>query len=225
MAEVGADVWVLTETFTDRSPGAGFEGCHAPHHPDRRPDERERWTAVWSRWPVKPLDDPPPHRRGTIALMVAAPFGPVIVYGSVIAWGHEPCFDDGRPARTWQVHLAEIERQSAEWAALRRAHPDVPLLVAGDLNQGRSGRRWDYGTTATRQALTEGLDRAGLTCVTEVDLVADRRLERSHVEHICVDPRLEVVGEVLVWDRVDDTGTRLSDHPTIAVDVVRRSSN
>ena len=223
MAEIDADVWVLTETFTDRSPGDGYDGWHSPHHPDRRSDERERWTAVWSRWPITPLDDPPPHRRGTVIVRVEAPIGPIIVYGSVIAWANESSFDDGRPARAWQVHLAEIERQSTEWAAIRRAHPEVPLVVAGDLNQGRSGRRWDYGTSATSSSLTSGLERAGLRCLTEVDLVADGLVERSHVEHICLDPQLEMTGHVLASDRVDDDGTRLSDHPTIAVDVLPHS--
>lgn len=221
MAEVDADVWVLTETFTDRSPGAGYAGCCSPHHPERRPDEAERWTAIWSRWPMAPLDVPLPHRRGTIAARVEAPFGPLIVYGTVIAWANEPVFDDGQPAKPWEVHLAEIERQSREWVTMRDSYPGVPLVVAGDLNQGRSGRKWDYGTAAARRDLTDGLNRAGLRCATEVDLVEDGPLDRSHVEHICIDHRLEVVGDVHAWDRVDHDGTRLSDHPTLAVDVTR----
>ena len=46
---------------------------------------------------------------------IYTPEGPLVVYGTVIAWANEPHFDDGTPARMWEVHLAEIERQSAEW--------------------------------------------------------------------------------------------------------------
>jgi hypothetical protein len=33
----------------------------------------------------------------------------------------------------------------------------VPVVVAGDFNQARSGRRWSYGTDAARQRPTAGL--------------------------------------------------------------------
>ena len=220
MALVDADIWVLTETFVDRVPSAGFDAAFSPPHPDRRPDPNERWTAIWSRWPITPLDDPAPHRRGSVAAMIATPTGPLVVYGTVIAYHGEPTHDDGRPARAWEVHRAEIERQTAEWRRLRELHPDVPIVVAGDFNQARSGRPRSYGTDAARQALNEGLAHAGLRCLTDVDLVeTDAISDRSHVEHIAASEALEQVGPVHAWDRVDVAGRRLSDHPTLAVDL------
>ena len=217
---VAADVWVLTETFLDRSPGDGFVGVFSPPHPVRRSGPDERYVGVWSRWPIELLDVPFAHRRGTVAVMVEAPLGPLIVYGCVIAYGGERTFNDGSPARPWEVHAAEVERQTAEWRHLRTLHPGVPLVVAGDFNQARSGRRRSYGTNATRAALTAGLAAAGLRSLTDVDLVATGAIgERSHVEHICASDELEPVSEVLAWDRVDEDGRRLSDHPTIAVDL------
>ncbi|MFM7685722.1 MAG: hypothetical protein ACKPDI_07345, partial [Actinomycetota bacterium] len=67
-------------------PGDGFEAVFSPPHPDRRPNPDERWTAIWSRWPITPLDDPAPHRRGSVAGMVTTPMGSLIVYGTVIAY-------------------------------------------------------------------------------------------------------------------------------------------
>jgi len=219
LAQVDADIWVLTETFTDRSPVPGFTGVFSPPHPERRPNPDERWTAVWSRWPIEQLDEPAPHRRGTVAARIATPTGPVIVYGTVIAYQHEPTHDDGRPARGWEVHTAEVTRQSAEWQLLRQQHPETPLVVAGDFNQARSGRPRSYGTTATRAAMTDALSRAGLRCLTEVDLVESGAItQRSHVEHICVSDGL-TAAPVLAWDRVDDNGVSVSDHPTLAVDL------
>lgn len=220
MELVAADIWVLTETFVDRSPGPGFNPVFSPVHPDRRPNPNERWTAIWSRWPIRELDDPAPHRRGTVAAMITAPSGSLIVYGTVIAYHGEPVHDDGRPARAWEVHEAEVHRQVAEWKRLRDLYPAVPLVVAGDFNQARDGRRWAYGTEAARAAITKGLADAGLRSLTDVDLVAAGAIsDRSHVEHICVSTELTMLGSVLGWDRVDTDRRVLSDHPTLAVDL------
>ena len=111
MAEVDADVWVLTETILGHAPSADHRhAVFSPPHPERRP-AHERWTAIWSRWPLREISCPPSHRRGTVAAMVEHPSGPILVYGTVIAWANEPFYDDGSPARMWQVHLAEITRQ------------------------------------------------------------------------------------------------------------------
>jgi endonuclease/exonuclease/phosphatase family metal-dependent hydrolase len=156
--------------------------------------------------------------------MIETPIGPIVVYGCVIAYGNERRHDDGRPAKAWEVHAAEVERQRGDWLRLRELYPDVPLVVAGDFNQGRSGRPWSYGTKAARQSVTDGLALAGMTCLTEVDLVASGAIStKSHVEHICATTDLSLVGEIHAWPRTDDTGTALSDHPTIAVDLTLRS--
>lgn len=216
---VDADIWVLTETFTDRSPSPDFDAVFSPPHPERRPDPNERWTGIWSRWPIRALDAPAPHRRGTVAAEVDTPLGLIVVYGCVIAWSHEPTFDDGTPAGVWNVHAADIERQASEWRWLREHYPSRPLVVAGDFNQGRSGRRWDYGTHALRQQLSDRLDHVGLRSLTDIDLVEAGPLVQSHVQHICVSPELAASGDVLAWERTDGSGQRLSDHPTLAVDL------
>ena len=76
---------------------------------------------------------------GTVAAVVNAPTGPIVVYGTVTPWANERMHDDGSRARMWDVHRAEIERQGADWLALRAAYPDPPLVVAGDVNQDRDG--------------------------------------------------------------------------------------
>jgi len=219
IAEVDADVWVLTETFTDRTPGAEFTGVHCPQHPGRRSDPTERYTGIWSRWPIQSMTDPAAHRRGTVAAFVETPIGAIVVYGTVIAYGNERQHDDGAPAEMWEVHLTEIERQAAEWRRIRTLYPNTPLIVAGDFNQARSGRKGSYGTTRTRQALTDALNNTGLTCHSEGDFVADGTLKRSHVERICTSGALTPAGHLRVWDRSDETGRHLSDHPTLALDL------
>lgn len=115
MAEVSADIWVLTETQLDHAPSEEHRfSVFSPPLPDG--PAHERWTAIWSRWPLTPIEDPPPHERGSVAAIAETPSGPLLVYGTVIAWANDPLHDDGSPARTWEVHRGEIDRQAAEWA-------------------------------------------------------------------------------------------------------------
>lgn len=219
MAEVDADVWVLTETHIDHRPSRDHvHSAFSPQHLSRRP-AHERWVGIWSRWPMEMVSVPEPHPRGTVAATVRGPNSPVIVYGTVIAWANEPHNDDGRPARMWEVHLAEIERQGREWAQLRAIYPHVPLVVAGDFNQDRDGSNW-YGTTEARERLDAGLCNAGLVCATSQDVVAGGLLEAQHlVDHICVSSTPPTDIEMRCWEAVDRDGVRLSDHPVVAIDL------
>lgn len=175
--------------------------------------------SIWSRRPLRPTGLPP-DPRGAISALVDAPDGPVVVYGTVLPWANDKGDDGTR--RMWQVHYEQIERQGAEWQLLRERYPGVPLVVAGDFNQDRDGSGW-YGTHHGRQLLTDALDAAGLTCVTVEDVVATGRLQADHlVDHIVICSRLAARSGVALhcWERRDDDGTHLSDHPTVAVDVV-----
>jgi len=219
MAEVDADVWLLTETHLDHRP-TSMHGhfVFSPPHPERRPLD-ERWAAIWSRWPLTPIEDPAPHQRGTVAAIVQMPGAHFIAYCTVIAWANEPFFDDGRPARMWEIHHAEAERQAAEWVRIRELHPDLPLVVGGDFNHDRDGSGW-YGSDKGRRIVTTGLTAAGLDCVTDFDVVALGLLPAQHlVDHICVPSAWADRTDVTVLDRFDTDGTRLSDHPTVIVDV------
>jgi endonuclease/exonuclease/phosphatase family metal-dependent hydrolase len=218
MGEVAADVWVLTETHLGHQPSAAHR--HAVFSPpDReRLADHERWTAIWSRWPLQELHDPPGHRRGSVAAVVHAPVGPILVYGTVIAYANEPHFDDGAKAGMWQVHRAEIGRQGAEWKQLRADHPGLPMVVAGDFNQDRDGSGY-YGTRAGRDRLGAALIAADLECVTTADAEREGLVEAGHlIDHICLTPDLVPSVKVFCWDRFDQWGQRLSDHPTVAVD-------
>jgi endonuclease/exonuclease/phosphatase family metal-dependent hydrolase len=218
MAEVNADIWVLTETHVDHQPTAEHtHSAFSPPHPERRPDH-ERWVGIWSRWPLIELIDPQAHRRGSLAVEVTTPWGPVIVYGTVLAWANERHFDDGQSAPMWGVHNAEVHRQTAEWVAIANSNPGVPFVVAGDFNQDRDGSGW-YGSAQARHAVTDGLAAAGLECVTAFDAVAEGRLSRPLIDHVCLSHDWAYRTTVELAERVDVLGRRLSDHPTVTVEI------
>jgi endonuclease/exonuclease/phosphatase family metal-dependent hydrolase len=218
MAEIDADIWILTETRASIAPADSYHGIHTPPHPVRRPDPDERWVSIWSRWPLKPTSITP-NPRGSVAVIVEAPTGPVIVYGSVLAWANEKG-EDGQ-ARMWQVHYDEIRRQGREWRSLGEEHPGFPLIVAGDLNQDRDGSGW-YGTRQGRELLTEAFAAADLTCLTDEDVVASGKLAESHlIDHIAASRSWVTAADPTLscWEKTDRDGVRLSDHPTVVVDL------
>lgn len=224
MEGLNADVWVVTEGRRDYLPLDGFHGVHSP--PEGAPrDDLECLSAVWAPDDagVRQLDMPVPVSRGSVAATLATPaLGTIIVYASVIAYAAERRHIDGRAAsKNWEVHLSEIERQSNEWVDLRNAHPNVPLVVAGDFNMNLAGPHW-YGTTAGRDLLRQGLAKAGLRCITDVDVTATGQLPgKQLVDHICISEDLEMVGQIETR-APDPDGVRLSDHPAVAATLTRR---
>lgn len=223
MATIDADIWALTETRASISPDDGYYGLHAPPHPARRPDADERWVSIWSRWPLRPTGLPP-DPRGAVSAIIDSPDGELLVYGTVLPWADEKG-DDGQ-ATMWQVHYEQIQRQAQEWQTLRSMHPDTPLIVAGDFNQDRDGSGW-YGTRHGRDLLTKALHEADLVCATAEDVVANGKLRGSHlVDHIAICHRWASGYGLSVncWEKTDQDGTILSDHPTVAIDLVPTAS-
>ena len=93
---------------------------------------------LWSRWPItRRLDTSHPER--TVAVEIAAPVGPLLVYGTVLPWGGDPGPDPAAPAKGWSEMEGVLPLQLAEWRRLRDTHPDIPLVVAGDLNMNLGG--------------------------------------------------------------------------------------
>jgi endonuclease/exonuclease/phosphatase family metal-dependent hydrolase len=218
MANLDADLWVLTETRASISPDDGYHGLHVPPHPTRRPDEDERWVSLWSRRPLRPTELPP-DPRGAVSAIVDHPTGPIVLYGTVLPWANDRG-DDGK-APAWQTHYAAIEAQGEQWRQLRSLYPQAPMIVAGDFNQDRDGSGW-YGTERGRDLLTGALDSADLVCTTAEDVVATGKLQRSHlVDHIAISRDWAECSEVTLqcWETTDADGIRLSDHPTVAIDL------
>jgi hypothetical protein len=223
IAEVDADVWVLTETndvAVDVSATHPYRVSSEPVGAYHAPGER--WTTVWSRWEAERVETG--DLTVTACARVATPSGMMLVYGTVLPY-HA---DRGRAgtARTWEEFLRVTPLQAEEWRTLRDRFPDDRFCVAGDLNQSLDGRRWTgrlwYGTARTREVLGEGLRGAGLGCVTGHDLVeAGWLTSRSSIDHVCLDAASagEVV-EVGAWEAgAGEGGGRLSDHNGVWVDL------
>ena len=140
-----------------------------------------------------------------------------MVYGTVIAYANEPCFDNGTLARKWEAHRAEVDRQGQDWVRLRGHCPEIPLVVIGDLNQIRDGSNL-YAGRADQARLTAALEAAGLRCLSD-----DRNLgrglapDRYLVDHVCTTADLRSTR--FSCREPLDGGSVLSDHPVLWVDL------
>lgn len=218
MAQIGADIWILTEARESLAPEDGFYALHSPPHPQRREDPDERWVSIWSRWELE-LIGPTPSPRGSLAVRCRPDdFPELIIYGCVLPWAFEPG-EGAEKAKRWAVHYDEIERQGAEWEALRRDYPTVGLVVAGDFNQSLDGYNRS-GTDKGRELLRKRLERATLDVATAEDAVATGRLKDQHlIDHICISENWSALFQVEMscWEAVDEQGIRMSDHAGVAI--------
>jgi hypothetical protein len=151
---------------------------------------------------------------------IDTPIGELLVHGVVLPYMNEPG-KDGERVPGWSRFMEELGHQADHWRHLVADYPAIPIVVAGDMNQNLDGGRW-YGSRQTRHALREALTAAGLKCLTAEDVVAARKLNRSHlVDHICTSDGLALVGGISCWESVMD-GLRMSDHPGVSVRLSRQ---
>lgn len=218
LLDARADIWVLTETHDDLDLGPPFEAVSTEQRPTGRGGGR--WTSIWSRFPVVErlvVDDP----VRTVAAIVDAPGGPIVVYGTVLPWHSDPGPDESTPARAWAEQDRVLTLQIAEWRRLRERFPGLPLVVAGDLNMNLGGRHY-YGTARGRLALREGLAELRLACVTEWEGIPAGSLRYPPIDHLIAPaewaPRTTVVA---AWEGTGADGVKLSDHSGVVAEVAR----
>ncbi|NTU82669.1 MAG: endonuclease/exonuclease/phosphatase family protein [Chloroflexales bacterium] len=184
MAEINADIWVLTETNVCISPGPAYNAWSSPANaPFRRRGERA--TMIWSRLPIRrslptfagmvlrdDAADPVypsysvlgEHASPAVCAEIVTPIGPLLIYGTIITW-----FGDKGPheASTYEEEQRRsIPLYSDDWARLA---VEGPLCVAGDFNARvctpTDGIRAE--TKVTRELINAALSSNKLVCTTE----------------------------------------------------------
>ena len=185
IASVDADIWVLTETHDeiDLAP-LGHRPARSEHDPAARPGEW--WVTIWSRLPITRVIAVEDSVRAT-AVLVDSPFGPLIVFGTVLPWGTDP--GPTGDARGWTEHHRVIPLQGNEWTALRGRYPDTALCVAGDFNTNLGGPHY-YGTNRGRVLLRTALRDAGLACLTETQQIPEAALVDPPMDPIALSSDL-----------------------------------
>ena len=205
IAEINADIWVLTET--NESIRLDGYSCFATLETKlRKPGERT--TMIWSRWPLREVPvftDLPETETPTrvwpsytvssrdtapaVCAIVDVPGTPLLVYGTIITY-----FGDRGPAGQSKYHdeqRSSITAHKRDWQRLRALYPELPMVVAGDLNATCDKRNSPNIETCT--LLREALESTGLICSTRC----------NWIDHICVSA--ELAAGVIVndsWQRM-----------------------
>jgi hypothetical protein len=215
LRNVDADLWILTETNS----AIALDGYHsiASERAPKYHSEGESCVAIMTRWKIAqqiPTNDP----MFAACAEVASPFGPMIVYGSIIPYANwrGPIGKSGR----WVEHRKSIARHAEDWVRLRTQYTKHEFCFGGDFNQSRDGSGW-YEDPESIEALSNALKASAMKCVTDGRSRADLKLKtRSTVDHICLSPKLESrLNFVSAWEGEED-GTKLSDHNGVFVDLL-----
>jgi endonuclease/exonuclease/phosphatase family metal-dependent hydrolase len=224
IADVGADICVLTETHELVSPGDGFSSVMSSE-PDRRSKPGEKWVGIWSRFALTPLTSfvsVVARARCAAARLSHPDIGSVVVYACVLPWGGSTW--NGIASANGAAFAAALDVQRGDWHRLREAFPDDLLIVAGDFNQDLADRHY-YGSKKKRALLENALADVGLVALTAGmnDPVARDSAPCACIDHICVSTLPAVrVGSTTRWPNAVKPVSQLSDHFGIAVELMRR---
>jgi hypothetical protein len=232
LAEINADIWVLTETNICISPGHAYNSWSSPaNQPFRRPGERA--TMIWSRLPIRRTfptflgmglrDDAAnpvypsysvlgAHASPAVCAEVVTLIGPLLIYGTIITWSGD------RGPRESSGYEEEQRRSiplySDDWA---RMATEGPLCVAGDFNArlripAASDTRGSE-TRMTRDGLNTALERSELVCTT---------FELAYcIDHICLSRAwAKRAGEPEQFQGCYEADERpVSDHQGVFIDL------
>lgn len=227
------DIFVLTETR--REVDLTEEGYTGIFTEAIKPTEICRYerhcSAIWTKFPItkhhKTYD-----RETAICVEVETPLGNIVIYSTIITWRDDKGPNEDSPP--WLEHHREIFRHGDDWYKLRREiGNNTPFLVCGDFNQTRDGSN-AYCSKGGQSILMldEQLKRNDMICLTEEDFGKKKKLStapnksypRNNIDHICATQGAFIVANVGAWDHFDESGTLLSDHNGVFVDLAQPSA-
>jgi hypothetical protein len=215
MTRVAADVWVLTESYRDFTPGIGYRLVSSSiDAPDRDAAAGECWVAIWSR--LASLSGPVELNNDLERVAAARGEGPTIVVGAVLPWLSDQRDPDLRGQANFLARLAE---QAEDWQTLKTRVRS--LCLAGDFNQDLLPVGHYYGSADGRNALRATLRRAGLNCLTgEADDPLAGTNGLACIDHICVSGlRAAHQPPSAVWPTPGTLTGALTDHYGVWADV------
>ena len=219
MAEVNADVWVLTETWTTFSPGAGYKLLSQSKKAadlNRWPDRC--WVSIWVKSPLLGASQETRNQPDRLACCrIEMPSQQnLVVVGTVLPWSSDELWpgDSG--------FCASLALQTGEWETLRCGLNSSTLVVTGDFNQSIPYERW-YGFKKGEEALDGAFQKLDLMCLTQGKCPLT---SKPRIDHICISRssldlhRLPKIGDWVIPSVNDKPAT---DHSGVYVDLETRS--
>lgn len=214
-----SDIWFLTETHQDLSPHQGYFGIHSGT-PDRLFRPGERWSSIWSKWPIESLPSYASDASRCVAGRVnQAELGEIILYGSVLPWNTDP---RAKESTSYEAFAEALDVQKSDWLKIRRNFPNAMFIVAGDFNQDLVDKHF-YGSKNKRVALESALKECELSPLTAGtnDPIARDSYPRANIDHIFMTSRLACsLEKTSRWPDTPQPVKSLSDHFGIKVEIL-----
>ena len=213
-----SDLWFLTETHQDLSPHEEYFGIHSGT-PDRLFKPGEKWSSIWSKWPIESLSDFVTDGSRCVAGRVEHDaLGEIILYGTVLPWNSDL---RAKESSSYQAYQEALKAQESDWFRIRRDFPKATVIIAGDFNQGLVDEHF-YGSRKKQNLLESAIKEGQLSPLTAGanDPIARDSHPRANIDHI-------FMASSLVWNlektsRWPDTQVpvkSLSDHFGVSVEV------
>jgi len=171
IAEIAADILVLTETTDELIPSGGYVARGGPDWGyEAGPDRRK--VLLWSRWPITDVSSEISDPGGRhVCATIATPSGPIRLHAVCVPWAQAHVSGGQRNRKVWEDHfnylvsLRELLRREVE----RTETASLPVIVAGDINQRE--QPMPYGSHKVREAWADVLAEAGLSVVTDETMI------------------------------------------------------
>jgi hypothetical protein len=215
MDTVDADVWVLTETWVNFSPGEGYRlAAESSLADDLKTWPDRRWVAIWvksnhdaERQEVQSQSD-----RMACARIKKPGQRDVAVIGTVLPWHFDPLwlYPDG--------FCAALAIQVAEWVRIWGTLPSCVCSVAGDFNQSLPCQQ-RRGSKQGEMALNDALRSHDVVCLTEG---SDPLTGVPRIDHICISRsglRPPFIPQAGAWARPCIQGEPITDHSGVFADL------
>lgn len=204
---VGADVWVLTETHREFSPGESYVSWASSVEAQDRP-QGECWVSIWVRRgisaaPLRLFGEP---QRSAAVRITGVSGRDLAVFGTVLPWRGD-CVSSVRGATRFEE---AVSWQQRDWLALTN---EADLCIAGDFNQELSAGG-PVGTKRGMAVLNAVLASHSLVCLTAN--ASDPLLQRgwrTSIDHILVSKRLAKNASVVAtWPEEHPLPSGMPDH-------------
>ncbi len=208
MAEINSDIWVMTETLPDISPGTKYRrvAC-SPSHGCRGDKPEGRFVTIWvsdrilnDDWAVESQDMLPIHEQRSVCVRLFKPGNrEVIVVGTVFPYPNDPLYGSSDVG-----YCAALASQSQEWKHFLHSNEEAALCVVGDFNQTLPFQRF-YPSKNRVAAVERTLGSMGLRCLSGYE--NDPRLSvdgKPSIDHIFVSGGLRRIKPLECWTMSKD---------------------
>lgn len=209
MEKVEADVWVLTETWTDFKLLPGYE-LVAQSSKARDLSPERRWVSIWARscLTCEQLTIQSQPDRMACVRIVQPSQRDVVLVGTVLPWPGDKLW----PGATGFCNA--LADQASDWTRLQEYNEAGSFLVAGDFNQAIPYQRW-YGSKQAAKALKD----QDLVCLTPG---SDPLTGKPRIDHLCIGRdglRPPVLRQVGTWEIPRLAGKPITDHSGVYADL------